>query len=89
MDVPVIKLNIALDGVTSTGRTTSPVMLSRLGERLSLEVTVTILVRLLPERFWLLIWMGMTPDLPASSSCGQVPAVVQPQPGWTSVIMRV
>src|SRR5213592_1628109 len=79
-------LKITMVGVTSIGFQTVPVI-SRTTLDLpgSVQVTFADFVTL-PLKLAELNWSGMTPVLPGLTCRSQVPAVVQPQPGRTSVI---
>src|SRR6266540_2301964 len=82
-------LNTAIVGVTSIGFHTVPVICSTtLDLPGSLQVTVVDMVTA-PPKLEELNWRGMVPVLPGSTCLSQLPAVVQPHPGRTSLISSV
>src|SRR5207245_926736 len=79
-------LKTTIGGETSIGFQIVPVISSTtLDLSRSLQVTVADFVTL-PSKLAELNWSGMTPVLPGLTCRSQVPAVVQPHPGRTSVI---
>ena len=82
-------LNTVVVGVTSIGFHTVPVICSTtLGLPGSLHVTVADLLTA-PPILAELSWRGIVPVLPGSTCLSQLPAVVQPHPGRTSLISSV
>src|SRR6185503_15859609 len=76
-------------GVTSIAFQTVPLIWSTTFDRLgSLQVTVACFITT-PPKLAELNWSGIEPVLPGSTFLTQVPAVVQPHPGRTSLISRV
>src|SRR5207248_1251972 len=82
-------LNTAIVGVTSIAFQTVPLICRVTFDWPgSLHVTVACF-KTAPPKLAELNWSGILPVLPGSTSLSQVPAVVQPQPGRTSLISKV